>query len=87
MLIYLLLHSYTTSFWSNIAVERQRLEHRKILVECFLFIGILAWGTIVTLIQKFTYQAVESWQLSALVLGYLPALVVSLILLWIPNLL
>ena len=39
-------------FWSNIGVDRNTVENRKIIVQCVLLLGILGWGTIVSYIQK-----------------------------------
>lgn len=81
-------------FWGNIGVERENRENRKILVEFLLLLGILGWGTIATLIQAWTVNIWNSASssddnsgpLDSLIRGYLPAYVVSLILLWLPNL-
>ena len=72
-------------FWANIGVDRKQMENRKIVVQFLLLLGILAWGTIVTFIMSFTTQVFEDIPFGV-IQGYLPALVVSLILLWIPNL-
>ena len=52
---------------------------------------MLAWGVIVTVIETWTEQILGTFESLApvmigLVEGYIPALVVSLVLLWIPNL-
>ena len=104
-------------FWRNVGADRLTIESRKILVQCVLLLGILAWGTIATYINRFTLKTLGSIPLglSPSVVqgkpiqirihvtteplleltpsysdcpfsGYLPALVVSLILLWLPNL-
>lgn len=43
-------------FWKNVGVSRVTLENRKILVQFLLLLGVLAWGSIVTLIHSFTLQ-------------------------------
>ncbi|KAL7445542.1 hypothetical protein ACHAXH_007831 [Discostella pseudostelligera] len=76
-------------FWKNVGADRLTIESRKILVQCVLLLGILAWGTIATYINRFTLMTIGSIPLGlsqSVVQGYLPALVVSLILLWLPNL-
>ncbi|KAL7553133.1 hypothetical protein ACHAWF_016395 [Thalassiosira exigua] len=76
-------------FWSNVGVEQKTMENRYILVQFVLLMGILAWGAIVSVINQFTLQTFEKNHFGLppeFIQGYLPALVVSLILLWIPQL-
>ena len=44
-------------YWSNIGVNRSKMENRKILVQGLLGLGIIFWSTIVVFINNFTVQA------------------------------
>jgi hypothetical protein len=47
-------------FWKNVGADRLTIESRKILVQCVLLLGILAWGTIATFINRFTLMTIGS---------------------------
>ena len=47
-------------FWRNVGADRLTIESRKILVQCVLLLGILAWGTIATYINRFTLKTLGS---------------------------
>ena len=50
-------------FWRNVGADRLTIESRKILVQCVLLLGILAWGTIATCIKGFTLKTLGSFPL------------------------
>jgi hypothetical protein len=47
-------------FWSNIGVDVRNIESRKVLVQIFLFIGLLLWSYFVGFIQQLVERTIQS---------------------------
>jgi len=47
-------------FWSNIGVDVRNIESRKVLVQIFLFIGLLVWSYFVGFIQQLVERTIQS---------------------------
>mmetsp|Transcript_1587 Transcript_1587/g.2834 ORF Transcript_1587/g.2834 Transcript_1587/m.2834 type:complete len:931 (+) Transcript_1587:3-2795(+) len=85
--------------WSNICTEHTKIETRKIVTQFFLVIGILVWGTFVTIVTNAANKSIDNIRkadpfqdvnesnsnLVVVLRGYIPPLIVSLILLWLPQ--
>jgi len=78
--------------WCNIAMDRKTVEQRRVVVQVFLVVGLLGWGAVVSLITNFSnnlVRQIESANIldkyASVLYGYLPTTLISLILLYIPN--
>lgn len=47
-------------FWSNIGVDIRNIASRKVLVQIFLFIGLLLWSYFVGFIQQLVERTIQS---------------------------
>eukprot|EP00956_Cyclotella_meneghiniana_P042497 scaffold248505_cov58-Cyclotella_meneghiniana.AAC.1 len=75
--------------WANVICERRYIERRKLLVEFLLCVFVLLWGAFVATITEVANSSIDGLKLKNYDLTrfrlYVPTLIISLILLWIPK--
>merc|ERR1719161_1346743 len=80
--------------WCNISMDQKTIEQRRVAVQVVLVVGLLGWGTAVTVITDVANDLARQIEpanfiddsIPASVLyGYLPATLISLILYCLPS--
>ncbi len=69
--------------WSNMCIDYQTIEYRERVSEFILLVGLGCWGYVVTLITSFSNVVATGIGLAQV--DYLKALLVFLVLLWLPS--
>ena len=76
--------------WSNMPLDRRTIQRRYVIVQCFLLIGILFWSAIVGAIGNIETAVASSGieispTLLGFVAGYLPVLILIILMATIPS--
>jgi hypothetical protein len=77
--------------WANMCMELQTIDYRENIAQLVLLLGLAFWGAIVTLITFISNALYDSKPIGGFLInvgltqGYLPALLISLVLLYVPT--